>query len=77
MNIENLIRATATVLLCLPASALAGMGDPDPNPPVAASAYASSDKPSMARGTDLRPCKPGTYSEFSRLTGGYHCVRNP
>ncbi|HEY1940809.1 MAG TPA: hypothetical protein VGH40_01685 [Roseiarcus sp.] len=34
-------------------------------------------RPMMERGTDLRPCKPGSHSEFSRLTGGYHCVRNP
>ncbi len=34
-------------------------------------------RPMMERGTDLRPCKPGNHSEFSRLTGGYRCVRNP
>ena len=36
-----------------------------------------SARPIMERGTDLRPCKPGSRSEFSHLTGGYHCVRNP
>jgi hypothetical protein len=38
---------------------------------------AGATRPAMARGTDLRPCRAGRHSEFSRLTGGYHCVRNP
>ena len=77
MNIKNVIGATAIVLLWLPASAFAGVDSPTSAQQVAGSADGSSEKPSLPRGTDLRPCKPGTHSEFSRLTGGYRCDRNP
>jgi len=77
MNAKNLIAATAIVLLCLPVTALAGINGQGPNQRVAGSADESSAKPSMPPGTDLRPCKPGTHSEFSHLTGGYWCAANP
>ncbi len=77
MNIANLIAATAAVLLCIATGATAGSDGPDAHSRVVVSGYASSEKPMMARGTDLRPCKPGTHSEFSRLTGGYRCAHNP
>lgn len=77
MNISNAIGATAIALLWLPASGFASVDGPGSVQHVVASADGSSEKPMMARGTDLRPCKPGTYSEFSRQTGGYHCARKP
>lgn len=76
MNAKNLIGATAIVLLCLPATALAGMDSQGSDQRVAGSADAGSEKPSMPRGADLRLCKPGTHSEFSHLTGGYRCAAN-
>jgi len=51
--------------------ALAGGPDVQPRP-----SMTEDGRPSIARGTDLRPCKPGTHSEFSRLTGGYRCAPN-
>ncbi len=77
MNIKNVIGATAIALLWLPASGFAGVDSPGSDQQVAASANGSSERPMMPRGTDLRPCKPGTHSEFSHQTGGYRCVRNP
>ncbi len=76
MNIKNLIGATAIVLLSLPASAVAGMAGQGSTQQVAGSADGNSEKPSMPRGTDLRPCKPGMHSEFAHLTGGYRCAAN-
>lgn len=69
--------ATALALLWLPAGALATANGADWAQRAAASGDAGSARPEMARGTDLRPCRPGTHSEFSRLTGGYYCLRNP
>lgn len=77
MNVKTLIGATAVVLLWLPASAFAAMDSQGASQQVLGSADGNSVKPSMPRGADLRPCKPGTHSEFSHLSGGYRCAANP
>jgi len=74
MKIRNFVGAAAILLVCLPAGAFAA-----DSMDVSRQATAKVDdagRPSMVRGTDLKPCKPGTHSEFSRLSGGYHCMPN-
>jgi hypothetical protein len=74
MKIRNLVGAATLVLVCLPVGVFAADGpDVSRQPTVTAG---DAGRPSMARGTDLRPCKPGTHSEFSRMTGGYRCMPN-
>lgn len=66
--------AIALISCCGAGLALA---DNSPAPPRTATADIPNPERMMARGTDLRPCQPGRHSEFSRLSGGYHCMRNP
>jgi Spy/CpxP family protein refolding chaperone len=77
MTRKILVAATALALFVSAAATAARADGPDSSqrPTIAGDDGAS--RPMMARGTDLRPCKPGTHSEFSRLTGGYRCARNP
>ena len=66
--------ALALISCCGAGPALA---DNSPSPTRAATADDSNTMRMVPRGTDLRPCEPGRHSEFSRLSGGYHCMRNP
>jgi hypothetical protein len=66
--------ALALVSCC---GARLALADNSPVPSRAAMTEGANPERAMPRGTDLRPCEPGKHSEFSRLSGGYHCMRNP
>jgi hypothetical protein len=74
MKTRNYVGAAALLLVSLPAGVFAADGSDASRQPAANVDDAA--RPAMVRGTDLRPCKPGTHSEFSRLTGGYRCMPN-
>jgi hypothetical protein len=74
MKIRNFVGTAAFVLALLPAGVFAADGQDASRRPAAN--VDDAGRPAIVRGTDLRPCKPGTHSEFSHLTGGYRCMPN-
>lgn len=77
MTRKTLAGAMAFALISFCGATFALADDPNSQPRPSLTSADSASGPQMARGTDLRPCQPGQHSEFSRLTGGYRCVRNP
>ena len=73
---KTLVGAMAFALISSSAATLA-LAESADAPRKVGTVEDGSMRPMMERGTDLRPCKPGSHSEFSHLTGGYRCVRNP